>query len=151
MGLTPDQLHSLFIGSIPAVVAFVGYLGIRFSGKAQERGQQVQQTIALIQEWKDLKQEIQTDADAREDRLRATLDRERADADARVSRVEAELSREREERQRFERTMTDQLNTVIERFGAYVAWAKGGAKPPAPHIPAWIYDQITNVIRPPKE
>ena len=120
----------LFIGSVLGVI--FTYLGVRTTMKANTKMKEIDASGEIIKEYREMKNEIKADADERELRMKAAF--------------QAKLDREREERLEFEKRMTEQLDEVIDNFGVYVKWARGGAVPPPPFIPEWIYSKISHLF-----
>lgn len=116
----------LFLGGV--VAAGLTYLGVRSSNSAGVKTKQMENDVALIGEWKNLKQEIQKDSEQMESRLRESL------------------KQEREAREKFEEVMQNKMDAILLCFSAYVEWARTGAKGPAPHIPDWVYYLIAEKL-----
>ena len=121
----------IFIGTLAGVV--FTYFGIRTTGRANTKMKEIDAASEIIQEYRTMKDDIKTDADQRETRMKAAF-------------AEA-IEKERQERLTFEDRMTQQLNEVIDNFGIYVRWARDGAVPPPPFIPEWIYSKIVDVFK----
>ena len=119
-----------FVGVVLGVV--FTYLGVRTTAKANTKMKEIDAAGEIIKEYRDMKNEIKADADAREKRMQEDF--------------QAKLDHEREERIKFEQRMIEQLDEVIVNFGIYVKWARDGAEPPPPFIPEWIYSKINNVF-----
>lgn len=121
----------MFLGTFIGVI--FTYFGIRATGKANTKMKEIDAASEIIQEYRTMKDDIKTDADQRETRMKAAF--------------EEAIEKERQERLTFETRMTEQLDEVIVNFGTYVKWARGGAVPPPPFIPEWIYSKIANVFK----
>ena len=119
-----------FIGVVLSVL--FTYFGVRTTVKANTKMKETDAAGEIIQEYRDMKNEIKADADEREKRMQAEF--------------EKMLERERNERLEFEHKMTIQMNEVIGNFGVYVKWARAGAVPPPPFIPEWIYFKISHLF-----
>ena len=119
-----------FVGVVLGVV--FTYLGVRTTAKANTKMKEIDAAGEIIKEYRDMKNEIKTDADDREKRMKEDFQKK--------------LDQERQERLEFENRMTEQLDEVIDNFGVYVKWARDGAEPPPPFIPEWIYSKINNVF-----
>lgn len=119
-----------FVGAVLGVI--FTFLGIRTTAKANTKMKEIDAAGEIIKEYRAMKDEIKVDADAREQRMQAEF--------------EKKLSNERQERLEFEDKMTTQLDEVIGNFGVYVKWARGGAVPPPPFIPEWIYSKISHLF-----
>ena len=119
-----------FVGVVLGVV--FTYLGIRTTVKANTKMKEIDAAGEIIKEYRDMKNEIKTDADDREKRMKEDF--------------QQKLDQERKERLEFENRMTEQLDEVIDNFGVYVKWARSGAVPPPPFIPEWIYSKISHLF-----
>ena len=120
----------LFVGTTLGVI--FTYFGVLATVKANTKMNEIEASTEIIKEYREMKNDIKDDADKREARM--------------VSDFEQKLNLEREERIKFENRMTEQLDEVIVNFGTYVKWARGGAVPPPPFIPEWIYSKIANIF-----
>ena len=115
--------------AVAVVTGLFTWLGVRTSNKGNLKTEYVKVTSDLFGEYRNLKDEIKEAADEQRERM------------------EARLAEEQAKREEFEQRLTDKFDEVIIHFGIYVEWAKAGAKPPAPFIPQWIYEKISQVFK----
>lgn len=136
------MIESTIIGVVGTIVAaFLVYLGVARSAKAQDLQTKSTETVSIINGYKDLQTEYKKGIEF----LNQEFDRRLTDeSDARKA-IETELKAEvafRVELERKHDALDAKFESVLIMFRKYVKWARGDRQYPEPDVPEWVFGRI---------